>query len=78
MESKLALVALAEVPAYQWGMVSSAPASMHGITRLDLSQLAEAGHLNRLAHGVYTDVGARRPGRRPACRLAEHGIQEAG
>ena len=60
MESKLALVALAEVTASQWGMVSSAQASMYGITRLDLSQLAEAGRLNPLAHGVYMDAGAPR------------------
>ncbi|HEY8718002.1 type IV toxin-antitoxin system AbiEi family antitoxin domain-containing protein [Pengzhenrongella sp.] len=49
---------LAEVTAYQWGMVTSAQASMHGITRLDLSRLAETGHVKRLAHGVYMDAGA--------------------
>ncbi len=31
---------------------------MYGITRIDLSQLAEAGRLKRLAPGVYTDAGA--------------------
>jgi len=41
-------------------MVSSAQASHVGITRLDLSQLAEAGRLKRLAHGVYMDAGAPR------------------
>ena len=45
---------------HQWGIVSSAQASHVGITRLDLSQLTEAGHLNRLAHGVYMDAGAPR------------------
>lgn len=49
---------LAEVTAYQWGMVTSAQAGVHGITRLNLSRLAEAGHLRRLAHGVYMDAGA--------------------
>jgi len=58
MKSKDALHALAEVTAYQWGMVTSAQASMHGITRLDLSRLTETGHLKRLAHGVYMDAGA--------------------
>lgn len=58
MKSTKALRALADLTAYQWGMVTSAQASMHGITRLDLSRLAEAGHLERLAHGVYKDAGA--------------------
>lgn len=58
MKSKDALRLLAEVTAYQWGMVTSAQASMHGITRLDLSRLAADGQLERLAHGVYKDAGA--------------------
>ncbi len=58
MKSTEALRMLAELTSYQWGMVTSAQASMRGITRLDLSRLAEAGHLTRLAHGVYMDAGA--------------------
>jgi len=58
MKSKDARRLLAEVTAYQWGMVTSAQASMHGITRLDLSRLAADGQLERLAHGVYKDAGA--------------------
>ena len=58
MKSKEALRTLAELTAYQWAMVTSAQASMHGITRLDLSRLAADGHLERLAHGVYKDAGA--------------------
>ncbi|MEZ5185785.1 MAG: type IV toxin-antitoxin system AbiEi family antitoxin domain-containing protein [Candidatus Nanopelagicales bacterium] len=58
MKSKDALRVLAEVTAYQWGMVTSAQASVHGITRLDLSRLAADGQLERLAHGVYKDAGA--------------------
>lgn len=58
MKSQDALRVLAEVTAYQWGMVTSAQASMHDITRLDLSRLAEAQHVKRLAHGVYMDAGA--------------------
>lgn len=58
MKSKDALRVLAEVTAYQWGMVTSAQASIHGITRLDLSRLAADGQLERVAHGVYKDAGA--------------------
>lgn len=58
MKSTEALRILADLTAYQWGMVTSAQASIHGIARLDLSRLAEAGHLERLAHGVYKDAGA--------------------
>lgn len=58
MKSGEALRILADLTASQWGMVTSAQASLHGITRLDLSRLAEAGHLERLAHGVYKDAGA--------------------
>lgn len=58
MKANDALRVLAEVTAHQWGMVTSAQAGMHGITRLDLSRLTDAGHLKRLAHGVYKDSGA--------------------
>lgn len=58
MKSKDALRVLAEVTAHQWGLVTSAQASMHGITRLDLSRLAADGQLERLSHGVYKDAGA--------------------
>jgi hypothetical protein len=58
MKANEALRVLAQITAYQWGMVTSAQASMHGITRLDLSRLTQAGHLKRLAHGVYMDAGA--------------------
>lgn len=58
MRSKDALRILAEVTAYQWAMVTSAQARMHGVTRLDLSRLAADGQLERLAHGVYKDAGA--------------------
>ncbi len=58
MKSKDALRVLAELTAYQWGMVTSAQASLHGVTRLDLSRLGADGLLERLAHGVYKDAGA--------------------
>lgn len=58
MKSPEALRLLAELSASQWGMVTTAQAVTHGVQRLDLSRLAKAGHLERLAHGVYRDVGA--------------------
>src|SRR5690554_6618799 len=58
MKSDEALRVLADVTAYQWGMVTTAQASLHGVSRLDLSRLTEAGHFQRLAHGVYKDAGA--------------------
>ncbi len=58
MKARNALRVLAEVTAYQWGMVTSAQASMRGVTRLELSRLASGGLLERLAHGVYKDAGA--------------------
>ncbi|PZF86440.1 type IV toxin-antitoxin system AbiEi family antitoxin domain-containing protein [Jiangella anatolica] len=58
MKASKALLALAELTSYQWGMVTSAQAGRRGVTRLNLSRLAEAGHLIRLAHGVYLDAGA--------------------
>lgn len=39
-------------------MVADAQAGARGITRLMLARLTESGHLERLLHGVYRDVGA--------------------
>src|SRR5699024_6345303 len=58
MRSIEALRTLADITAYQWGMVTTRQASAAGVSRLDLSRLAQAGHLIRLAHGVYMDAGA--------------------
>ena len=58
MNSAKALRVLAELSASQWGMVTSAQAVARGVTRLDLSRLAEDSQLVRLAHGVYRDAGA--------------------
>lgn len=52
-----ALRVLAEFTAHQWGMVTSAQASMRGVSRLQMSRLAQSGHIQRLAHGVYQDAG---------------------
>ena len=53
-----ALRVLAELTTSQWGLVTSAQAAAHGISRLQLSRFAEAGHLRRVAQGVYMDSGA--------------------
>lgn len=58
MKASGALRELAEVTAGQWGMVTTAQASALRVTRLTLSRLADAGHLERLTHGVYKDAGA--------------------
>lgn len=58
MKAGDALRELTDITANQWGMVTTAQANALGITRLTLSRLAEAGQLERLAHGVYKDAGA--------------------
>lgn len=58
MKAVQVLQVLAELTSYQWGMVTSAQASMRGVKRLDLSRLAESGHLRRISHGVYMDAGS--------------------
>lgn len=58
MNATQALKALAEVTATQWGMVTASQAASLGVGRLTLARLADAGHLQRLTHGVYRDVGA--------------------
>lgn len=58
MKSGEALRKLVDITASQWGMVTTAQAGALGVTRLTLSRLAESGHLERLAHGVYRDAGS--------------------
>lgn len=58
MKSSDVLRVIADVTASQWGMVTAAQAGALGVSRLALARLAEAGHLERLAHGVYRDAGA--------------------
>jgi hypothetical protein len=47
------LVALTDLHAGQWGLVTTAQAQQAGISRMQLTRLAEAGVLDRVAHGVY-------------------------
>ena len=57
MKMAAVLRVLAGITAQQWGLVTSAQASLHGVTRLNLSRLTESGHLERLAHGIYRNAG---------------------
>lgn len=58
MEMRQALGVLAGLSSAQWGLFTSSQAAARGVSRLDLSRLAEAGLLDRVAHGVYRDAGA--------------------
>jgi hypothetical protein len=49
---------LSGLTASQWGMVTTAQAVARGITRMQLSRLAEDGQIERLGHGIYRDAGA--------------------
>jgi len=49
---------LGKLSAAQWGLLTSAQASRRGVSRLDLSRLADAGLIERVCHGVYRDAGA--------------------
>jgi len=58
MDTRQALGVLAGLSSAQWGLLTSSQAAARGVSRLDLSRLAEAGLLERIAHGVYRDAGA--------------------
>lgn len=49
---------LAGVADGQWGFVTTAQASVLGVSRVRLQRLADAGVLQRAAHGVYRVAGA--------------------
>lgn len=48
---------LSQITAAQWGLVTTAQAGRRGVSRLHLSRLADAGHLERLVQGIYRAVG---------------------
>jgi predicted transcriptional regulator of viral defense system len=58
MRSIDALRELGDLTAGQWGMLTTAQATARGISRLQLSRLAEDGQLERVGHGIYRDTGA--------------------
>jgi len=57
MKTTEVLKALGGLTVGQWGMVTTAQAAALGVTRLQLSRLAEQGHLERIGHGIYRDTG---------------------
>jgi predicted transcriptional regulator of viral defense system len=48
---------LGEVAELQWGLVTTAQAADVGVTRLQLSRMAQAGALERVAQGIYRLAG---------------------
>ncbi|HQZ00886.1 MAG TPA: type IV toxin-antitoxin system AbiEi family antitoxin domain-containing protein [Propionicimonas sp.] len=45
------------ITAAQWGLVTAAQAASRGVSRLQLSRLADAGQLERVGQGVYRATG---------------------
>lgn len=74
----------------QWGLVTTAQAERRGVSRLQMSRLASAGHLRRVGQGVYLDAGSpegpfthvqaawlsAEPGRTAEERVADPGAQQ--
>lgn len=48
---------IAELTSQQWGLFTSAQAHNESVQAKDLQRLANAGLIERVAHGVYRDVG---------------------
>lgn len=61
MKQGEALLALDELVAAQWGLVTSAQARAASVPAMTLSRLVKGGHLVHVAHGVYRDGGASAP-----------------
>jgi len=57
MKTTETLKALDDLTVGQWGMVTTAQAAARGVTRLQLSRLAEQGHIERIGQGIYRDSG---------------------
>lgn len=58
MSARIAIKALADITADQWGLVTTQQAENAGVGRLQLSRLANAGLFRRVRQGVYFDAGA--------------------
>lgn len=61
MSAVAALGGLADLAEAQQGLVTTRQAERRGVPRRDLTRLARAGALERIAHGVYRISGAPRP-----------------
>ena len=53
-----AFPAIAELAEHRWGMVTTAQAEQVGVSRAQLSRMADRGLLTRLVQGVYRVAGA--------------------
>lgn len=58
MKTTSALKVVSELTASQWGLVTTSQATLHGVSKLSISRMAQAGHLERVIQGVYRDVGS--------------------
>lgn len=56
MSSIAAVSALADVSAAQWGLLTTAQANDVGVSRVQLTRLAQQGLIERLTQGVYRDA----------------------
>ena len=52
------LVRLGSIAARRWGLVTTAQAQKAGVSRKQLSRMASAGVVERVAQGVYRMAGA--------------------
>lgn len=57
MKTRFDPLLLADVASEQWGMLTTAQARAAGATTQQVADLATAGHLDRLRHGVYRISG---------------------
>ncbi len=53
-----ATLAIGDLAASQWGLVTTAQAGGHGVTSQTVARLTNQGALERLSHGVYRLTGA--------------------
>ena len=53
-----AALAVGDLAASQWGLVTTAQAGIHGVTPQTVARLTNQGALERLSHGVYRLTGS--------------------
>lgn len=58
VDMSLVVTKLGRVAERHWGLVTTAEAAAAGVNRYQMSRLASAGALTRVAHGVYRVTGA--------------------
>ena len=58
MNAREGRIAIAQLAADQWGLLSTAQASVHGVSKMLLSRMVADGELERVLHGVYATPSA--------------------